>query len=145
MAHAKKKPRIKDNLCVSPARNLTVTEGSISSSVDVDFVEKSSLDSVSCGSVSCGHSDAQQYQPCSVGPAINFTVSEGSISCSVQFDSVKNVSLSVSCVSVVCGRSGAHGINNQQISTKTTQKMCTGSSFKKGGPKKQQNQQNGYR
>jgi hypothetical protein len=23
--------------------------------------------------------------------------------------------------------------------------MCTGSSFKKGGPKKQQNQQNGYR
>jgi hypothetical protein len=99
MARAKKKPRIKDSPCIGPARNLTVLEDSISSSVDVDSVEKASLDLVSCGLFSCGHSNAHRC----VGPAINFTFLEGSISCSVQFDSVKKVSLnSVSCGLVSC-------------------------------------------
>jgi hypothetical protein len=116
MARAKKKkPRIKVNPCIGPARNLAVLEGSISSSVDVDSVKKASLlYSISWGLVSCGRSDVHQCHPCCVGPAINFTVLEGSISCSVQFNSVKKASLDsvscglVSCSLVSCGLTNAH-------------------------------------
>jgi hypothetical protein len=105
MARAKKKPRIKDKACVGPARNLTVSKGSISRSVDVDSVQKkASLDSISCGLVSCGRSDAHHC----VGPAINFSVLDGSISCSVQLDSVQKAGLdSISCGLVPCGHSDA--------------------------------------
>jgi hypothetical protein len=44
---------------VGPAINFTVSEGSISCSVQLDSVKKASLVSVSRGSVVCGRSDAQ--------------------------------------------------------------------------------------
>jgi hypothetical protein len=115
---------------------LTVSEGSISCSVQLNSVKNASLVSISCGWVSSGHCDAQQCHPCSVGPAINFTVSEGSISCSVQWDSVKKAShVSVSRASGVCGLSNAHGIKTtDRFQRKISQKCALVPLWKKVNP-----------
>jgi len=140
MARAKKKPWIYDKPCVGPARTFTVLEGSISCSVDIDSVKKASLDSVSCGFVSCGCSDAHQCHnqpptptkiikktchPC-IGPARTFTVLEGSISCSVDIDSVKKASLdSVSFSLVSCGCSDSHLVTTNRFQQKSSRKRTT--------------------